>query len=320
MLHVTNGDHAADVLRAAGMQGDVLPWRDVLHDGPVPAGLPLERLSQARARFIAGRGWGAEDAVRLDFAERDRRLAASAADDEVVLWFEHDLYDQLQLVQLLDWFAEHPHPRLSLINPEEYLGRMDAERARALFAARAPVGEAQLALGRAAWEAFRAPDPRGVEAVVRGGTAALPHLGAALARWMEEFPSTVTGLSRTEESILDALAADGPMTLMALYPAAHHEAEDAVWMGDWSFRAVVDDLARAPTPLLAYLDPPGDPEDAMALLQRRAGITEAGQDVLDSGEDAVRLNGIDRWMGGVHLHGRDAVWRWDPGAERITHG
>ena len=26
--------------------------------------------------------------------------------------------------------------------------------------------------------------------------------------------------------------------------------------------------------------------------------------------DHLRLNGIDRWLGGVHLHG-DRVWRWD---------
>ena len=27
--------------------------------------------------------------------------------------------------------------------------------------------------------------------------------------------------------------------------------------------------------------------------------------------DAIRLNGIDRWIGGVHLVGADAEWRWD---------
>lgn len=38
MLHVTSGACAGERLRAAGVQGTLPPWRDVLHDGPVPAG------------------------------------------------------------------------------------------------------------------------------------------------------------------------------------------------------------------------------------------------------------------------------------------
>src|SRR6185436_9837159 len=97
-LHVTNGDHAVAVLRAAGMQGEILPWRDVLHEGPVDAALPLEAHSKLRARFIAEAGWAPRAEVEASFAERDAALRGSSRAPEVVLWFEHDLYDQLQLI------------------------------------------------------------------------------------------------------------------------------------------------------------------------------------------------------------------------------
>jgi hypothetical protein len=32
----------------------------------------------------------------------------------------------------------------------------------------------------------------------------------------------------------------------------------------------------------------------------------------------VALNAIDRWIGGVHLRGEDARWRWDEGTESIA--
>ena len=41
MLHVTNGDSTAQIIDARGLAGTVLPWRDVLHEGPIPAELPL---------------------------------------------------------------------------------------------------------------------------------------------------------------------------------------------------------------------------------------------------------------------------------------
>jgi hypothetical protein len=63
MLHVTNGDSAAEGIRASGVAGEVLPWRDVLHEGPVPAGLALAELSRVRAGFIADKGWGEAEEV-----------------------------------------------------------------------------------------------------------------------------------------------------------------------------------------------------------------------------------------------------------------
>jgi hypothetical protein len=321
MLHVTNGDCAAEVLRAAGMRGGILPWRDVLHEGPVPGGLPLPALSRVRADFIASGGWGTEDQVRRGFAERDRQLAASAAEDEVVLWFEHDLYDQLQLIQLLDWFADHPHRRLTLINPSEYLGSISVARARELFDARAPVTAGQLALGRWAWDAFRGTDPRHLETVMYADdVGALPHLADALLRLLQELPDVETGLSRSETQILQAFST-GPRTLLDAYPASHHRQENAVWMGDATWVSYVERLARAPTPLLEYVDDGVDGDDGAEAeadaagpppaMRRRARITDAGREVLRGVSDAVWLNGIDRWIGGVHLHGRTIPWHWD---------
>ncbi|MFL5541749.1 MAG: DUF1835 domain-containing protein, partial [Longimicrobiaceae bacterium] len=183
MLHVTNGDAAAEVIRAAGMGGEVLPWRDVLHEGPVPAGLPLDELSAVRADFIASGGGDAEE-LRREFRARDEALAGFASHDEVVLWFEHDLYDQLQLAQLLDFFsaADRGETRLTLVCGPEYLGPSTPERLAERFAERAEVTAEQLALGHAAWSAFRSPDPRGVASRVLLDMPELPFLRTALIR------------------------------------------------------------------------------------------------------------------------------------------
>src|SRR5205823_5478510 len=99
VLNVTNGDSVAGTLREAGVPGTVLVWRDVLHDGPVPAGDPAE-VRRVRAGHLAARGWGAAAEIERDLAARDRLLANHG--EEYVLWFEADLYDQLQVAQVLD--------------------------------------------------------------------------------------------------------------------------------------------------------------------------------------------------------------------------
>ncbi len=153
-LHVTNGDAAAERILEAGVGGSVLPWRDVLHEGPVPAGLSLGDLTAVRAQFIGQAGWDDPEQVLPRLRWRDAMLSGFRAYAEVVLWFEHDLYDQLQLLQVLDWFTGvDPGPvRLSIINPGEFLGMQSPQRMRELFASRRSVTPEMLApcLGRLA--------------------------------------------------------------------------------------------------------------------------------------------------------------------------
>ena len=195
MLHITNGDCAVAVLQAAGMRGEIVPWRDVLHEGPVRADLPLEALSAERARFIAEAGWAPLDDVARSFQERDQAFRRADEHDEIVLWFEHDLYDQLQLIQVLDGL--YGQARVCIVCEAEYLGPMAPDRAAELFALRSPVTKRHYNEARAAWTAFRAPDPLGIATESR----ALPFLAAAMRRHLEEYPWTTDGLSRLQRDL-----------------------------------------------------------------------------------------------------------------------
>ena len=113
-LHVTNGDSTVLGLRGTGLAERVMPWRDVLHEGPVPD-VPDAELRRIRCAFLG---------VDADlFAERDR-LLAEHRHGEYVLWFEADLYDQLQLVQILARLRalDVPAERITLICVGEHLG------------------------------------------------------------------------------------------------------------------------------------------------------------------------------------------------------
>ena len=107
-LVITNGDAAGELLRRTLHGSEVLPWRDVLYEGPVPLTDTIEDLTATRVEYLAGAGGGEIGAIEFELTSRDRGLAMSANFDRVVLWFEHDLYDQLQLLQVLDWFAANP--------------------------------------------------------------------------------------------------------------------------------------------------------------------------------------------------------------------
>ncbi len=269
MLHITNGDSVTSSFRHAGIEGEYLVWLDTLRDGPIK---------------------------HID------ELDALRGHDEVVLWFEHDLYDQMQLVQLLAWFAGNATPgiRLSLIQSSTYLGALESAALAALLPARTTVTAEQLAQALEAWNAYCAPDPTGLLAP----RPALPFLDAALGRFAEEYPSVRDGLSRTERQILQAVAS-GNTERVPIYLASS-ASEEAVFLGDTPTWERLDLLALGPA---RAIDQTG-PDDYR--------INAHGRSILAGEADWIRSRGaIDRWLGGVHLKGANAKWRWD--GQRFIH-
>ena len=306
-LHITNGDHAIERLKAAGIAGDMLAWKDVLHEGPVPGRLGFAQLRETRARFIADRGWAGADVVRRELEERDALLDECGNRTEVVLWFEHDLYDQLQLLQILHRFGtQGPDPRrLTLVCEAEYLGMMKSERVRALYDLRREVNLEQVRLAMSAWTAFTAPRAAAILELLEQDTSSLPFLAPALRRHLEEFPSNRNGLSRSEQQALEVI--DGGVdAIKSAFPAAHHQREDAIFLGDWVFAWYIERLSNTAVPLIQYpgkgpITAPREDDERHRFWDSPVAITDAGRAVLAGSENHVALNGIDRWLGGVHL-------------------
>lgn len=322
-LHITNGDSAADTLRLF-VDGDVIATADVLHEGPAPA-VPLDEWYDVRARFLADSFAPDARAVRARLRATDERIAGT--NGPVVLWFEHDLFDQLQLIRTLDLLRTHnPASRtgalpVSLICIDRFpgverfvgLGQLTADQLRTLVGAEVPVTSAQFELATRAWTAFRAADPTGLAHLVRERTDALSFLGPALRRFLQEYPSVRNGLSRTADAVLRALA-PAPLEAGAVFMATQ-AAEEAPFMGDWPLFDIVHDLANARVPLLTI----APPRNGVDLRGHTIALTDAGRAVLDGVRDAVTLNGIDRWRGGVRLEGRDrSPWRWDEEGGRLV--
>ena len=315
-VHVTNGDSTASTLREGGVVPRIVVWRDVLHEGPVPA-VGDDELRGVRARFLAGDDAAAVARVRRLLAKRDLALEAGR-DGRYVLWFEADLYDQLQVAQILDRLArlDVAPERITLISIGEHLGiarfgglgQLDARQLAALpERAAVPLTPDALELARKAWTAFRAPDPRGLGAIVAARSPVLRFLPEAFDRLSREYPSTRDGLSLTERRLLAAVADGAASAGEAFVRAAAREARP--FLGDrWGF-AALERLARASTPLLEAAAP--------VELHTAVAITDAGRSVLAGHADHVAWSGIDRWVGGVHLVGRD-VPRFDEALEAVA--
>lgn len=320
IVHVCNGDSTADTLSLADLPGDIRVWADALDRGPV---LPVsdQEHYKARGEYWSKREHGSAADAAQKLATYDKEFDEATSADELILWFEHDLFDQLNLIQLLDRLARKPQSGIdvTLISIGSFPGRLTfkgmgeltPEELAPLFGQRQPVRDDQYAVAQKAWAAFRSPDPREIEELLAGDTSPLQFLGAALHRHLEEFPSTANGLSRSENRLLE-LVAGGQTNIRSTFPQMHLE-ETAFYIGDLSYWDRARELAGTTPPLLQINT---TSESEQALPSGEFEITVDGREVL-RGADRVRRCGIDRWLGGTHLTGRGPVWRWDAERGRI---
>jgi len=331
-LHVANGTCTTRTIEAAGIPGACSIWADPLYDGPVPGGLNDTELLDVRMRYLAGPAdltwvaWAGSD-PSLDPANDLRQWRATIerheSYDELILWFEHDLFDQLNLIQLLTWIRGYlPATKpVSLICIGSFPGRPDfkglgeltPDELASLLETRQPISDPHYEVARRAWHAFREPTPKALDELRQDDTSALPYLAPAITRFFQEYPWTTDGLSRTERRLLELANGDG-IALWTAFPRMH-EGEEAYYVTDGSLAALAETLSCTSPPLLT-LDPSRAAEGHV--LRGRVALTDTGRSVLAGQLDRVAICGIDRWLGGVHLQSGGQVWRWDDTRKRVT--
>ncbi|MEA2203280.1 MAG: hypothetical protein QOE77_56 [Blastocatellia bacterium] len=320
MLHIHNGDSAAGIAKRSNLPGEHLAWREALICGPAPSGLPEIEWRQMRAHHLAeAYDLSAEDCEK-SLRDQDEALAKFVDHEEVVLWFEHDLFCQLHLLYLLNWFSQRTvgSTKLSLICINEFpgisdfhgLGELTSEQLASLFPQRHEVTAAEMEVAIKGWAAYSSADPGNIAHLIAGDIAALPFLRAALQKHLARFPWTLNGLGLIENVAL-ALIAKGAAQFDSLFQK-FSKGEPTYGLGDAQLLFMLRQLASGPEPVLTISK--GASQTATAnpeIRNTRLALTPKGESVRRGNNDFVALNGIESWLGGVHLSGSEAAWRWD---------
>jgi hypothetical protein len=327
MLHIHNGDSTAGTLKESGFPGEHKAFQEVLMEGPTPGGILPDEFLQARARFLAEAYELKLEEAEQNLREQEIWLRKFSEHAETILWFEHDLFCQINLVYLLDWFSRQStnDRKLSLICIGEFpgvddfrgLGQLSGERLASLFKDRHEVSEPELILASKAWAAYRSSNPKDVLRLIESDTSAMPFLESALRLHLSRFPSEKNGLGRIERKALN-LVATGIVRFSSLFSQFSSD-EPNYGLGDSQFWSVLRALGNAKEPLIRVNGMHVQKTGIKSTRYHTASLelTDFGRAVLAAERDFIEVNGIDRWLGGVRLVG-SKVWRWDEGRGTVT--
>lgn len=331
LLHIHCGDSSASILRQSSVAGEVVVWHDPVFEGPVPGGVSDQEYREIRTRFFIEQQYAKTyEGALQGLSARHEKLAQVKDYAEVVLWFDACLFDQTIMIHLIDKLAriDTGSTRLSLICVGKHpdfkrfvgLGELNPKQMAALFPTRHEITQPEKDLAIKAWKAFTSDNPLVIEKLLEQDCSALPYLAYALRRHLEQYPSVINGLNRLQRELLEVVAS-GTSKLGLIFSEVSNK-EELPFFGDTTLWEYLDKLATGDEPLLA-IEGPGPLkrplwEPIQKIGQWNASITAAGRDVLAGKADHIKLHGIDRWLGGVHLRGSEAQWRWDEKSRRLV--
>ncbi len=162
--HIVTGDALAGTFRRTGLEGPVIVSRECLIDGPV-ADEDETTFWNKRAAFIVD-SFGASpneyfEQVKSEFD----KIRSITTDDEVYLWFEHDLFCQTNMWFTVSLLAKQGITRVFRINPlirnnakwEGFRSHTSTDLIHC-FEKRVAFAKGDFTLGVNLWDAYRRAD------------------------------------------------------------------------------------------------------------------------------------------------------------------
>ncbi|OEK02018.1 hypothetical protein BFP97_11015 [Roseivirga sp. 4D4] len=217
ILHILNGDSTLHQFNKSGIEGDTYVWREVLSDGPVSADFGSELFWAERDQFMSREfqlepGRYQKECVTL-FKEMEGSLPIY---DEVVLWFEYDLFCQINMVALIHWLGKQELDNTTSLvcvgkiddSDRLYgLGEIEASQYAQLFETRLKLGSREFEFCSDVYETYCASDPTDLYNYVLMSLSELPYLPDALDTHFRRYPYKDSGLTEIEQRMIDLIEA-----------------------------------------------------------------------------------------------------------------
>jgi|GEM_PF-108000 len=334
-LHIRCGSDIQQALPMAGFTGDFMVVSNPFPQGPVPPFDPVDNFVKVRSNFIT-QSYAAD--IPPEYADHVARAADEISNIEqrlralpnlyarIVLWFEHDPFDQLCFAYLLAHLVDCKlgDCKLEVVQADRFPGiekfigigglSQSPECLITLWQQRCTITPAMLAFGARCWHAFTADNPLDLWQLSKGPSP-LPLMQQAMERMLKELPWTTNGLSLTEQLALEIINRDGPINTARAFHFLNTESEPMSYLGDIMFLSALRLLWQSTAAPLKVVS---IDHDKPPMARRTVEITDTGRALLSGHCNWLEIGDsqYQRWVGNVRIaHGRKN-WYWSPENDR----
>jgi hypothetical protein len=209
-LHLTNGDDLTESIRSLGISGEIVVWREMLCEGPTSFKLGTDEFVELRTKFLSEKyNIQASDYKKL-FLEELEKITALNGCEELVLWFEFDLFSHLNMLAAISHLRENRKKvKVTLVCSKKLKGEKEQNPLSQLslknlqnhYDQRITLVEEDLAISNMIWQFYNSKDHQKLKGIIKKRTN-FEYLSSCIRAHIERFPNINTGLNSLETNVL----------------------------------------------------------------------------------------------------------------------
>ncbi len=211
LLHITNGDHFTEKLESLKLKGDIITWREMLCEGQTLTSVGSESFWKMRFDFLhknykVSKSWFIEKTLK-----EYRSLCNHKQEDEIVLWFDYDLFCQVNMIAVLSWLKTHrKYAHISLVcsgkeddtDAMYSLNQLDDDQLLKLYKNKVELTQDDIEYADYVWQLYCSDNPIRLENLSDYSEFQFDYLSNAIQAHLHRFPSIKNGLNEMENNIL----------------------------------------------------------------------------------------------------------------------
>lgn len=212
LLHITNGDSTTNYLRKLHFKGDFITWREMLCEGKTTTDVGSESFWKTRYDFLKS-SYKVSKKKFIDFTLKEyRSLCKHKHQDEIVLWFEYDLFCQINMLAVISWLKRYRKDyKVSLVQSGKIdgkqelfsLNQLDKVQINQHFDNRIELRQDDIEYADYIWQLYCSDSPLRLETVHKfNPMSPFVYLEDAIRSHLLRFPSLENGLNAIENNIL----------------------------------------------------------------------------------------------------------------------
>lgn len=211
LLHISNGDCFTDRLKELPLKGDIITWREMLCEGKTLSNVGSESFWKTRFEFLSknykvSKSWFVEKTLK-----EYRSLCNHKQQDQIVLWFEYDLFCQVNMLAVISWLKTHRrHAQIYLVcsgkeddSERLYaLNELSDEHLLRLYENKILLTQDDIEFADYVWQLYCSDNPMRLENVMDYGDYQYDYLSGAIKAHLRRFPTIFNGLNEIENNVL----------------------------------------------------------------------------------------------------------------------
>ncbi|SFW46882.1 protein of unknown function [Sinomicrobium oceani] len=247
-LHITNGDGFTSVLKNLKLEGEIITWREMLCEGKTTTEVGSESFWKTRFEFL-NKNYKVSKTNFIEATLKEyRRLCNQKTQEEIVLWFDEDLFCQINMIAVISWLKKHrKEAQVSLVCKKQkkdkpfILTRLSEEQILKLYGSRVNLKQDDIEYADYIWQLYCSDTPLRLETFSKFNASQFPYLTDAIALHLHRFPTVKNGLNQLENEVL-ALANSKRINSKEKLVEALIKKESDYGFGDLQYYRLIDTM------------------------------------------------------------------------------